>query len=103
MAASRRRVDWSPVALQQLEEAIDALAESSPQAAARLMDDAFAAAESLETLSERGREVPEIRDGRTRELFVQRYRMMYEVSDEHVSIVAFVSGARDFERWRRGE
>jgi plasmid stabilization system protein ParE len=47
-------------------------------------------------MSERGREVPEIRDGRTRELLVQRYRLMYEVSDEHVEIVAFVHGARDF-------
>lgn len=82
---------------------METLAERSPQAAARLLDDAFAAAESVETLSERGREVPEIRDGRTRELFVSRYRMMYEVSDREVHIVAFVYGARDFERWRRGE
>jgi plasmid stabilization system protein ParE len=82
---------------------MESLAERSPRAAARLLEEAFAAADSLETMSERGREVPEIRDGHTRELFVRRHRMMYEVWDQHVHIVAFVYGARDFERWRHGE
>jgi plasmid stabilization system protein ParE len=45
-------------------------------------------------MGERGREVPEIRDGRTRELLVQRYRLMYEVSDSGIDIVAFVHGPR---------
>lgn len=40
---------WSPAALEQLEEEVDTLAERSPQAAARLLDNAFAAAESLDT------------------------------------------------------
>jgi plasmid stabilization system protein ParE len=96
VAAKRRRVVWAPTALRQLEEALDYLSERSPQAAENLIDETFAAADSLETMSERGREVPEIRDGRTRELLVQRYRLMYEVSDKQVDIVAFVHGARDF-------
>jgi hypothetical protein len=52
-------------------------------------------------MGERGREVPEVRDGRTRELLVQRYRSMYEVSNTRIDIVAFVHTARDFERRRR--
>lgn len=54
---------------------MESLAERSPLAAADLLEEAFAAAESLETMSERGREVPEIRDGRTRELFVRHHRL----------------------------
>jgi len=103
MAAGRRRIIWSPVALRQLEDALEYVTERSPLAAANLLEDSFGAADSLETMSQRGREVPEIRDGRTRELFVQRYRLMYEVSPGQVDIVAFVHTAQDFERWRRGE
>jgi plasmid stabilization system protein ParE len=101
MVAGRRRVAWSPTALRQLEDALEYLSERSPSAASRLLDDAFAAGDSLETMGERGREVPEIRDGRTRELLVQRYRLMYEVSIISIDIVAFVHTARDFDRQRR--
>lgn len=97
MAASRRRVIWSPTALRQLEDALEYLTERSPLAASALLDEAFAAADSLETLTERGREVPEIRDGHTRELFIRRFRLMYEVHDVRVDIVAFVHTARG---WR---
>ncbi len=66
-----------------------------------MLDQALAAAESLATLSERGRVVPELSQPDTREIFVFRYRLLYEVEPEAVRIVAFLHGARDFERWRR--
>ncbi len=66
-----------------------------------MLEQALAAAESLATLSERGRVVPELGQPDTREIFVFRYRLLYEVEPEVVRIVAFLHGARDFERWRR--
>jgi hypothetical protein len=63
-----------------------------------LLEDILDAAGSLSTLSERGQLVPEIDDAVTREIFV---RLMYEVSREHVHVVALMYGARDFEAWRR--
>jgi len=38
-----------------------------------------------------------------REVFVQRYRLMYEVAEAQVRILAFLHGARDFTRWEAGE
>jgi plasmid stabilization system protein ParE len=58
-------------------------------------------AASLETLSERGRTVPECDDPGIREIFVYSYRLMYRVEADLVTIIAFLHGARDFERWAR--
>ena len=66
-----------------------------------LLETVLEAAESLATLSDRGRLVPELDDGVTREIFVRDFRLMYEVSSAHVLLLAFVYGARDFETWRR--
>ncbi len=67
----------------------------------RVLEQALAAAESLASLGERGRIVPELNQPTTREIFVFRYRLLYEVGPDVVRIVAFLHGARDFERWRR--
>ena len=45
--------------------------------------------------------VPELHDRSIREVFVYRYRMIYEVSASEVRILAFIHGARDFDRWLR--
>jgi plasmid stabilization system protein ParE len=84
-----------------LDDVIEFVAEDSTQGALRILEQALAAAESLATLSERGRIVPELGHVGLRELFVFRYRMLYEVQPERVRIVAFPHGARDFESWRR--
>ena len=40
-------------------------------------------------------------DPSVREIFVQRYRLMYEVHPTEIHILAFLHGARDFAKWRR--
>ena len=35
-----------------------------------------------------------------RELLVRRYRLLYEVTQDEVQILAFIRGARDLTRWR---
>jgi toxin ParE1/3/4 len=84
-----------------LDEAVGYVAADSPPAAERLLIQALAAGASLTTLSERGRRVPEIEDPNVREIFVQRYRLMYEVHPTEVQILAFLHGARDFATWQR--
>jgi len=61
----------------------------------------LAAAESLSVFAERGRVVPEIENRNVREIFVYRYRLMYQVAGDDVRILAVVHGAMDFERWLR--
>ena len=99
--AARRRVVWAPRAQTALDEAVEFVAQDSVSGALRVLEQALAAAESLATLAERGRVVPELSQPDTREIFVFRYRLLYEVEPEVVRIVAFLHGARDFERWRR--
>lgn len=77
------------------------VAGSSHQGAQLVAQRALEVADSLATLSERGRVVPEAQDPTIRETFVYSYRLMYHVSDTRITIVAFIHGARDFERWRR--
>jgi plasmid stabilization system protein ParE len=99
--AARRRVGWTSEARRTLEEVIEYISHDSPEGARRVLEQALNAAASLETLAERGRVVPERADPSIREIFVYRYRLMYQVTTDSVVILAFIHGARDFERWRR--
>ena len=99
--AARRRVIWAPRAQESLDEALAYIAQDSPGGALRVLEQALAAADSLSTLSERGRLVPEYDQPNFREIFVFRYRLLYEVHTDLVRVVAFLHGARDFEAWRR--
>ena len=95
MGTGSRDVIWAPSAYADLDQVLAQRGD-----AASLLEAVLEAAESLCTLSERGRLVPEVDDAVTREIFVRDFRLMYEVSSVHVLIVAFVHGARDFETWR---
>ncbi len=103
MGPRQRQVVWTVQARLALDEAVAYVAQDSPDAAIRLLEQALDAGASLRSLSERGRVVPEMADPRIREVFVQRYRLMYEVTEAHVRILAFLHGARDFARWQAGD
>lgn len=99
---SRRRVVWAQTALDALNDALAYIAEESSQGAASVALAALESANSLSTLAERGRVVPEIGRAAIREIFVFRYRLLYRVGSDRVTIIGFLHGAREFERWRRG-
>jgi plasmid stabilization system protein ParE len=96
VVTGQRDVVWAPSAYADLDQAL--AQREDPQV---LLEAVLEAAESLATLSERGRLVPELDDAITREIFVRDFRLMYEVSSVHVLIVAFIYGGRDFDTWRR--
>lgn len=91
-----RRVAWTESAWHELESAADYIARDSPRYAAALMDEARAAARSLRKFPFRGRIVPETSSENIREVFVKSYRLIYEVQDQQVTILAFLHGARRF-------
>ena len=76
-----------------LDEAVGYIAQDSLAAAQRLLMDALDAAASLTTLSGRGRRAPELESRNTRELFVQRYRLIYEVHRTKVHVLVLRSCA----------
>jgi toxin ParE1/3/4 len=57
-------------------------------------------AASLETLSDRGRVVPERDDPAIRELLVEPYRLVYSVATDDVVILGLIHQRQDYERWR---
>ena len=81
-----------------LDGAVAYVARDSRPAAERLLVQALDAASSLDVFSERGRVVPEFNQPNVRELFVQRYRLLYEVTPAEVHILAFIHGARELTR-----
>ena len=101
--AGRRSVEWSETARSALDEAISYINQDSPANARQVLQAALGAAASLETLAERGRVVPELGDVLVRELLVFRYRLLYRVATERVTVVAFLRGVRDFATWREDQ
>ncbi len=99
--ASRRHVAWTQEARRTLGEVLEFIAEESNEGASRVLEQVLSAAGSLATLADRGRVVPELANPAVREIFVYRYRLIYRVTPASIEILAFIHGARDFERWRR--
>ena len=81
MGSRRRQIIWSNQATAALDEETAYLSQESQSAAIRLLKAALEAAASLAHFAERGRIVPELRLPTIRELFVFRYRLMYEVAN----------------------
>ena len=101
MGEGRRVVAWTTSARDSLDEILGFIASDSPEAASKVLDVVLAAAESLSLFSERGRVVPETDTGTIREIFVYRYRLIYQIFAEEVRILAVLHGAMDFEGWLR--
>lgn len=90
-----RKIKWTEVAWSDLEEVSDYIAKDSRYYAAAFVREVRDAARSLAYFSERGRVVPEFGDPTIHELFVRRYRLIYQVTDQTVYIIGFIHGARD--------
>jgi plasmid stabilization system protein ParE len=90
MALRRREVVWAERAKLALNDALNYIATDSPLNATRLAQEVLDEADSLATLSERGRMVPEVGDPTLRELLINPFRLMYEVHETEVNIVGFL-------------
>jgi toxin ParE1/3/4 len=93
-------VVWAYAARADLFAALKYLVEQSPQAAANLLADVEAAADTLTAFPDRGARVPELRMRDLRQLFVGRYRLIYRVPEDDacVRIVRLIHGSQDLRR-----
>jgi plasmid stabilization system protein ParE len=82
-------------ASEDLAEAAEFISKDSPFYATALVREARAASFSLRQFADRGRVVPESDDPDIRELFIKHYRLIFQVTTDHVFILAFIHGARD--------
>jgi toxin ParE1/3/4 len=78
------RIEWSEVAFEDLLNIQRYLTQNAPYYADHFIDKLMSATDKLEDFPEMGRLVPEADedDGEMRELFYQRFRLMYQVNTE---------------------
>ncbi len=96
MAEERREVIWTTSARNELDDIVTYIANDAPLSALALLEEVLHTADSLTTLSEHGRIVPEFQNPLVRELFVKHYRLLYEIQNGAVYVLGFIHGARDF-------
>ncbi len=87
-------IDWSPEAVEDLEAIAEYIARDSRFYAQSVVRKMLEMAESLADFPEMGRVVPELSDKNIREHFVYSYRLIYEIRDSQIVIVAIVHGKR---------
>ena len=89
-------VTWTQATQMELDCAASFIARDSQHYANELVKEARLTALSLRRFPRRGRIVPELANPAVRELFVGRYRLVYEIKEDSVRVVAFLHGARQF-------
>ena len=99
MADRTREVVWTAAALACLEEVLEYIAQDAPLTAGRVLEVFDANAASLADLAARGRVVPELREPTIREIFVYRYRLIYQLASTQVRILAVIPGEMDYRGW----
>jgi toxin ParE1/3/4 len=88
---------WSEPAREDLQHIYDFIANDSSRYAKKVVDEIIEKSEQLKNFPNIGRVVPEIDDDSVREVFIYSYRMMYQVSDESIKILALVHFKQNFQ------
>ncbi len=101
-----RKVIWSYEATDDLDALAEYIARDSSFYAAAFIQQVLDISRSLNIFSERGRIVPELGNPDIRELLIREYRLIYNIKQSRVVILALVHGARDlkalWEKEKRG-
>lgn len=91
------QINWSPEAVEDIEEIAQYIEKDSPFYAQAVIEQIIAASRQLNELPLRGRVVPELEDETYRELFIYSYRLIYYVKASQILIVAVIHGKRRLE------
>lgn len=89
-----QRVVWSPQAIADVEAIAEFIEKDSPFYARAVVTKIVSSTRRLAFYPWSGRIVPEIQDHSLREIFVFSYRVIYQVGDVHLTIVAVIHGKR---------
>lgn len=96
------RIVWTESALQDLQELVDFLEPHENPQAADFLERLLLAPERLQENPRQGRMVPEEAADSIRELLVGRYRLIYQLGPDRISILRILGQAQDFRReWKR--
>ena len=90
-------IRWSRQSLEHLEDVYSFVAQDSPYYASLLIEKIFEAVERLNDFPEMGRIVPESGDETTRELIYKGYRIIYQIMDERLEVIAVFHGSKKYD------
>ena len=88
-------VIWTLPAERDLKEIREYIAKDSLLYAQKVSEEIVELSESLTQLTRRGRIVPEVEDENIREVFLYSYRLIYEIVEPDIYILALVHGKRN--------
>lgn len=100
MSPRRFEVLWTEVAIRDLEQIVDYVAQEAPMAAQRVFDSIAEHSRTLDSLPLRGRIVPELAKLEItsyRELIISPYRLLYRLSSNRVFVVGVFDSRRNLE------
>ena len=85
---------WSREALDDIDSIAEYISRDSLCHAQQVAERLFELGESLRKYPKIGRVVPELGDSQVRECFLYSYRLIYELKDEGIHILAVIHGKR---------
>ena len=85
---------WSSEALDDIDAIAQFIHRDSPHHAQRVVEMLFELGEVIAVHPLAGRVVPELGDAQVRERFLYSYRVIYEVGEERIAVLAVLHGAR---------
>jgi toxin ParE1/3/4 len=91
------KVVWSPLANDQIDEAVAFIVADDPAAALEWLEGLLERVKSLAAYPDSGRIVPELERDDVRELIVSPCRVIYRRGAEVVEIASIRHGAREFD------
>ena len=91
------KVTWSPLADEQVDDAVAYIAADNPGAALEWLERLLDRVKWLADFPDSGRMVPETQRKDVREIIVSPYRVMYRRKDDRVEIAAVRHEARAFD------
>lgn len=90
-------VIWSDESLEDIESIAEFISRDSIHHAQNVVDQIIRIVETLQTQPKMGRVVPELKQTQIREHFIYSYRIIYEIKDEQLHILAVIHGRRQLE------
>lgn len=93
-------VFWTNTAQNDLSSILEYIRRDSPKNARSILKSIKEQAQKLDSIPERGRIVPELRDFGIliyRELIIDRWRVMYKINADHVYVLAVIDARQNAE------
>jgi toxin ParE1/3/4 len=88
------KVRWTSSALRHLASIYEYIARDSPRFATRMVDRLTARTRQIASFPQSGQVVSEYQDEAIREVLEGPYRVIYEVADKEIQVLAVIHGAQ---------